>query len=272
MDLDELRDELLRHTPDPEAVQNRMTTKRHARRRRRFLLAGTAVCVAVAVGVAAVAWSVDQDPADDTRAAPAASDAGRTGATAVPNPTATTSDTVYAASACVSLTLPALIHQVRTAGASLILAHGTLTGRRGDDPTGPAGLAEMTIDHVETLAGPVVAEHATGWVPTDVGPSGIPIPSNATGSLWAPDGALIGVYWPTLPHASKLGPYLRIAPVVDQQVILTSAGCWLIDGVETRPFTGPLAEVPGSNSFARSAQYGFRALPLDAVRQAAATR
>jgi hypothetical protein len=80
------------------------------------------------------------------------------------------------------------------------------------------------------------------------------------------------VYWPTRLRASTLGPYLRIAPVVDQQVILGSADCWFIDGVETRPFTGPLTEVPGSNSFARSAQYGFRALPLDTVRQAAATR
>ncbi|MEV4509452.1 hypothetical protein AB0K00_10895 [Dactylosporangium sp. NPDC049525] len=249
MDVEELRGALLQHAPGPDAVLLRMAAKRQVRRRWRLAVGGSvAAAIAIAGLVAVLAWPGGSDPAPATRAAGSATPAASAAA---------------AADGCVVMSLAETFAQARQAGASIVLAHGTLTGRGTADPEVQA---EMVLDTVETLAGPPVAERTAVWVSTARGPAG-PIPGADAGSLWAPDGALFGIVWPQSATNWPTGTTLRVAPVVDRQVILSNAGCW---GTEGTPFTGSLAEVPGSESYARAARTGFTAVALDTVRRAAA--
>jgi hypothetical protein len=255
MNVDELRDVLVRHVPDPGAVMTRLAAKQRARRRHQMALGGSAAGIALAVAATALAWPGGHPNTPMTHAAPSAA-----APVASPPPSAAGP---AVADGCAFMPLPDVLASARQAGASIVIAHGTLTGRRATDPQ-----VEMALDAVQTLAGPPVADHTTVWLYTATGPSG-PIPGADAGSLWATDGALFGVVWPQRLTGSPTGATMRVAPVVDQQVILSSAGCWSADGLTGRPFTGKLAEVPGSDSYARAARTGLTAVPLDTVRRAA---
>ncbi len=61
---------------------------------------------------------------------------------------------------------------------------------------------------------------------------------------------------------------MRVAPVVDGQVVLSTAGRWLEDR-PTHAFPGPLAEIPGSDSYRRAAEGGFQTVPLSEVERLA---
>lgn len=117
----------------------------------------------------------------------------------------------------------------------------------------------MTLNDVRTLGGPAVRSTA-GWIPSGRGPSG-PIPG-PRGTLWGPDGRLFAIVWPAATVGTGVGPVLRAAPVVKDQVVLSSAGCWSADGLSSTGFTGPLSEVPGSGTYARAAADGLTAVRL----------
>ncbi|WP_204036593.1 hypothetical protein [Micromonospora qiuiae] len=52
-------------------------------------------------------------------------------------------------------------------------------------------------------------------------------------------------------------------------MIFSQAGCWDTTGLPSQPFTGKLAEIPGSDSYARASGGGFHAVPLTTVEQLA---
>ncbi|MET7395190.1 hypothetical protein ABZS66_17040 [Dactylosporangium sp. NPDC005572] len=212
-----------------------------------MVLGGAVSGIAVAVVVTALAWSADTPQAPTTQAA-------QTGAEHVSSPPSLPTGPA-AADGCGAMPLTETLARARQAGASIVLAHGTLTGRSTADPEVQA---EMVLDGVETLAGPPVADRTTVWLSAARGPSG-PIPG-------ADAGALFGIVWPQRLTNWPTGTTLRVAPLVDQQVILSNAGCW---GAEGQPFTGRLAEVPGSDSYTRAARTGFTAVPVNTVGHAA---
>lgn len=239
MDVDDLTDALTAHTPDQEAVLAALRTKRRRRARRRvFAAGGTAVAAAGAI----ILWTTGSG-------APATTPAVGGGA-----------------SGCAVTPLRQQLADAREEGYSVVLAKGALTGRttHGDGPV----YAEMRLTDVRTLSGPRTHPGSTAWVPSDHSTGG-PVPGAPTGSLWAPDGSLFGIIAPRSGTDDPPGSLLRVAPVVQGQLVLSTAGCWLQDGRPTRPYPGPLAEIPGSDSFKRAAQTGFQTAPLSEVEHPA---
>jgi hypothetical protein len=175
-------------------------------------------------------------------------------------PWATSDPAVPPASAngCAVISLADTLSLARQGGASIIVATGSLTGRTVLDSE---SYYEMRLRSVQTLRGPAVA---TGWVGSGRGAAG-PIPGADAGALWATDGRLFAIAWPARQSGTKVGPVLRIAPVVDGQVIFSSAGCWDTTGLATQPYRGPLAEIPGSDSYTHATPNGFHAVPLTTI-------
>lgn len=235
MNTDELTAALDAHVPDQEAVLARMAAKRSARRRRRLLTTGAVASVAALIAVGAVWWPRGDDP---RRLGPPAAGPAQV------------------ADGCAVIPLAEVIAAAKTSGASVIVADGTLTGRSARSEL---IYHEMALTSVRTLTGPSVAIGSHAWVSGQVGPSG-PVPGADAGALWGPHGGLFAIVTP-----SAVGPLLRVAPVVGDQVILSSAGCWDAGTLRTRPFTGRLSEIPGSDSYTRAQASGFHAVRLSDI-------
>ncbi|MFD4977229.1 hypothetical protein [Streptomyces sp. NPDC058424] len=240
MDVDDLTAALAAHTPDPEAVLAALQTKRRKRARRRVLAAG---CAAVVAAGAITLWSAGSG----TPTAPFVSAEG-----------------------CAVMPLQEDFAVAREEGFSVVLAKGVLTGRSASD-AGPV-YAEMRLTKVRTLSGPEIRSGSTVWLRSDASSSG-PGTGASSGSLWARDGSLLGVIAPQsddgvpADDGGPEGSYMRVAPVVDGQVVLSTAGCWLEGGRPFRPYSGPLAEIPGSDSYRRAAEVGFQTVPLSEVER-----
>jgi hypothetical protein len=142
----------------------------------------------------------------------------------------------------------------------VITATGSLTGRTALDPH---LYHEMTLTNVRTLTG--AAPHK-GWLSSAQGPTG-PLPGPDAGALWSPDGGLFAIVWPAGATGTTVDPVLRVAPLTADEVIFGSAGCWPTKDLPSHPYKGPLAEVPGSNSYARATPNGFHAVPLTTIEQ-----
>ncbi|MFL4901703.1 hypothetical protein ACJ6WF_00540 [Streptomyces sp. MMS24-I2-30] len=155
----------------------------------------------------------------------------------------------------------------REEGFSVVLAKGVLTGRSASD-AGPV-YAEMRLTEVRTLSGPEIRSGSTVWLDSDAGSDGGPVPGAPTGSLWARYGSLFGIVGPQSAEGAPEGSAMRVAPVVDGQVVLSTAGCWREEGRPTHAFPGPLAEIPGSDSYRRAAEVGFQTVPLSEVERLA---
>ncbi|MFF4830008.1 hypothetical protein ACFY20_45670 [Streptomyces sp. NPDC001312] len=239
MDVDDLTAALAAHTPDPEAVLTALQTKRRRRARQRVLAAGGAAVVAASV---ITLWSAGFGT-------PAASTA------------------VEGAKACAAFPMQENFTIAREEGFTVVLAKGVLTGRSAS-PVGPV-YAEMRLTDVRTLSGPEIRSGSTVWLRSDAGRDGGPVPGMPSGSLWARDGSLLGVIGPQVDDGGPEGSVMRVAPVVDGQVVLSTAGCWLDEGRPLRPYSGPLAEIPGSNSYRRAAEVGFQTIPLSEVERLA---
>jgi hypothetical protein len=235
MDVDQLNAAMSAHDPDVEAVLRTVRAKQHARRRRWLVLGAGVVTGLLLVSAAALLRRDDDGPSRPAPAPPA-----------------------QVADGCASMPLGDTLANAKSAGASIVIARATLTGRSAQD-----GLVydELALHSVRTISGPAVAADSAGWVSGAQGPAG-PVPGADAGALWASDGWLFAIAWPRAVTNTTVGPILRIAPLVDNQVILSSAGCWDATGLSTQPFTGRLAEIPGSNSYARAAAGGFKAVPL----------
>lgn len=122
-----------------------------------------------------------------------------------------------------------------------------LTGRTTATEDGV--YSELAIAGVKTLAGRTSSITA-GWVAGGVGPDGQARVTRGTeGALWAPDGSAIVVVNPDSLLSLGTGQtMLQVAPVVDSEVVLSNAGCWSDSNLDTEPFSGQLAEVPGSQT------------------------
>ncbi|MGW4527481.1 hypothetical protein [Amycolatopsis sp. NPDC004378] len=238
MNVDQLTSALAAHDADPDAVLSALHTKRRRRVRNRGLAAvGLAAAVVAALVVVWQPWTTSPQPA----------------ATAPPD----------IANGCGSVSLRDTLAMARQSGASVLVANGSLTRKTVADNE---IYYEMVLSSVQTLSGPPITSGTSGWIGSGRGPAG-PIPSADTGALWAPDGRLFAIAWPARQTGTAVGPILRIAPVAGDQVIFSTAGCWDTTGLPSRPYSGSLAEIPGSNSYTRSAANGFHAVPLATVEQ-----
>jgi hypothetical protein len=236
VNIPQLTSALAGHEPDPGAVLAALRTKRRRRNRTRGLSAAAVVFVVAVAVVVWRPWTPSPPPAE--------------------NPP-------QEANGCASMSLADTLAAAVRGGATVILANGSLTSAHVLDNQ---AYDEMRLHSVRTLAGPALAADSTGWVAGGSGPAG-PLPGADAGALWAPDGSLFAIAWPADRTGTKVGPLLRVAPVVDGQVIFSSAGCWDTTGLASRPYSGRLAEVPGSGSRARAAAGGFHAVPLTDVEK-----
>ncbi|MEO3781861.1 hypothetical protein ABGB12_00905 [Actinocorallia sp. B10E7] len=150
--------------------------------------------------------------------------------------------------------------EARRAGATIVIARATLTGRSSD---GPEIFAEASLDSVQVLAGPPVANGFSAWISGARGRSG-PFPGTDSGALWAPDGRMLAIIWRGSPpdQTTRIDATMRVAPIVGEELILSTAGCWSARDLPSTPFTGRLSEIPGSDSYTRAAERGFHAVPL----------
>ncbi|GAB3664914.1 hypothetical protein GCM10027589_29250 [Actinocorallia lasiicapitis] len=191
----------------------------------------------------------------------------------VPAPAVTTSPGPVSISApasarmligCAGRPLKDDFHDALDSGASIIVGHVELTGRSN---TTDQIFDEMLLTSVRTLAGPKIRSGITAWISGERGPAG-PATGGPSGAIWSPDGGILAILWPNGladPPTRRLSPGLRLAPLVNGQVILSTAGCWSAQGLPSTPFTAPLSEIPGSNSYTRAAETGFTAVPLTTI-------
>ncbi len=240
MDVNDLTDTLTAHTPDPEAVLTALRSKRRRRTVKRTLVLGTA---ASAVAVTLLAANLaPTDRAVEARPSPAA-------------PTA-----FAGAAGCASDPMARILADARARGASIITAKGTLAV-----PALPGfPYSQLELRDVHTLAGPAVTPGARAWVFTPPKPPGLPVDMD-TGTLLAPDGSLFGIVDVRADVQGRIGAFIRATPLVADQVVLSSGECWLAPDLAGTPFSGPLWEVPGSDSYTRAVVGGIRAVPLATV-------
>lgn len=187
MDLDQLTAALAGHDADPETVMTAFRRKRHRRARNRYLSLGAVAAAVVGLTAAFLPRATTPQPM------PAASSGQAVSGTAF-------------AGGCARIPLRERLAAARSAGASVIVGYGSLTGRTA------TGYDAMTLRSVRTLAGPPVASGSTAWVPA--------------GSPRAPDGRLFAIAWPKPVTHTTIGPTLIVAPVVNGLVIFGVSGCW----------------------------------------------
>lgn len=241
------------HDPDPGAVKAAFHAKRRRRTRNRYLAASGGLAAAGVVAVMSVLqpWA----------SAPGPAGAGQPAGPPAPS----------AAGGCAAVSLPETLATAVRRGASVIVADGSLTGKTAaGSATGGEIYYQMLLRSVRTLAGPAVASGSTGWIASGRGPAGL-IPGADAGALWGTDGHLFAIAAPAaeLGTGTTVGTVLRVAPVTHGSVIFSTAGCWDTSGLPSRPYHGPLAEIPGSGSYQRATPSGFHAVPLSTVEQIA---
>jgi hypothetical protein len=168
--------------------------------------------------------------------------------------------------------LPSQLAAAVRGGGSVIVATGTLTGKTvaASSSTGGAYYA-MTLRAVRTLAGPAITSGSTGWI---AGPAKGSAVTPEGQSLWARDGSLFAIVTPAAGAGAPVGPVLRVAPVVNGQVVFTADGCWNVAGLPaSRYHGGPLAGLQGpaqTNPVLGPASQGLYAVPLADVEKIAA--
>jgi len=293
--IDQLKDALAGSDPDPDAVLRSFRGKR-ARARHRMLAAAGGAAAVVLVVVAGVTLSganlggssasYSSSPAE---AAPAGGNA--TGNVRLPNaggvPRSTLPNALpggfssasgtSSAASCAGVPLNSQLATALQHGGSVIVATGTLTGKAvaaSASAGGPPGSTyyAMTLRAVQTLAGPPVKSGSTGWIAGAAKGSAV-TPEGQ--SLWAPDGALFAIVTPASGSGAPVGPVLRVAPVVNGQVIFSDAGCWNTAGLRASPYHGgPLAGLPAPSQTASpylgAESQGLHAVPLADVEKIAA--
>lgn len=188
MDLDQLTTALAGHDADPETVMTAFRRKRRRRARNRYLPLGTAAAAALGLTIGLLPGATAPRPT----------------ATAV-SPGQTASGTALA-DGCARIPLRERLATARSAGASVIVGYGSLTGHTA------AGYDAMALWSVRTLAGPPIASGSTVWV--------------HAGSSREPDGRLFAIVWPMSVTHTVIGPTLIVAPIVNGQVIFGVSGCW----------------------------------------------
>jgi hypothetical protein len=257
VDTRQLIDALTQHSADPANVRDEYERKRRRAARSRLAVIG-AISVVVLAGAAVTAarpWASDSAPRPTAAARPTAS---------APRSTAASRSTAAAqASACENLPLRQRLTIALRQGQSIVVGYGTLTGR--NVPTNGGDYTGMRLRDVNTIAGPPLKQNAA-WLIDIAGQDGSSAASDDTGPLWATDGRLFATAWPgTIAANSIVGPILQVAPIVNGQVIFSAADCWNTAGLNARPYHGPLAQIPGSQTNRQTEATGFWAVPLSTV-------
>ena len=196
---------------------------------RHRILAATGAAAAVVLAVVA---SYALHPTEHRQASPAA----------VGNPAAGPG----LAGSCISMPLRSQLAAAVQAGASVIVATGTLTGKlvTGDPATaGAPAFYAMTLQPVQTLRGPAIAPGSTAWIP---GPAPGTPASQVNSALLAPGGRLFAIAWPQGATRDLVGPTLQLAPIVGADVVFTPHVCWDLSGLLPGQYQGssPLYTVP----------------------------
>jgi hypothetical protein len=299
MNLDELNDALSASDPDPVSVYVQLDRKR--RRSRQRMLAATSsmavVLVAVVITGAVMRGIIKGIPSAGSSSSSAVAGAAPQAGSAV-NGAASSSDRAPAAAApqtsavpgpkyaagtggqgaagsCAGVPLKQEISAALRQGASVIVATGTLTGKSVTGSPATAGAADfyaMTLSSVQTLRGPAVATGSTAWIPG-------PAPgasASVTSALLAPGGRLFAIVWPQAATHDLVGPTLRVAPVVGQDVVFTPSGCWNVTALQPTQYRGDtsLKTVSGGTILGGqahpAAEDGLYAVPLAKVEHVAA--
>ena len=133
----------------------------------------------------------------------------------------------------------------------VVRAHVQLTGRQTtiNDHGAVSVYSELTIVDPDLVAGhdPHIL---TGWVRGGKTADGTAqVAREPEGALWGPDGAAVLVINPAktlLDNPDKIE--LGVAPVVGDSVITSNAGCWGFSDLTSKPFSGMLSDVPGSET------------------------
>lgn len=164
-----------------------------------------------------------------------------------PSPaTQTANDTVHGG--CAELSAKEKLPVWAGPAGGVVSAQVRLTGRTVE--AGEQGVySELEIDNRKLIAGrdPRVT---AGWVAGGKNTAGMERPTRGPeGALWGPDGAAMLVINPNQTLDSNPDKVqLNIAPIVDDTVIFSGAGCWGFTELQTKPFAGQVSEVPGSET------------------------
>ena len=128
-----------------------------------------------------------------------------------------------------------------------------------------APVTRVRLSQVQILAGPRL-DLREGWIRGGPTSEGTPGPQWQNGSLWAPDGQVIGV---ALPRADKppAALQLTITPVVGDLMIISDAGCWWDQATPKFEWYGPLEELPGARTI-ETEGYTIAAIKLQAFLDA----
>lgn len=258
MDQQQLREALTSHAPEQASVMAKIRSKK--RRRTRVRISSAFASAILVTGSVILMWPHQpRGEADHSQnALPQHTLGALPPKTDSPSPKATAG---MPAAACADLPLKDHFAEARRSGATVVIAHATLTGRFSD---GPEIFAEASLHSVQVLSGPPVTNGFSTWISGARGRSG-PFTGTDSGALWAPDGRMLAIIWRVPPPdqpTNTIETTIRVAPIVGEELILSTAGCWSARDLPSTPFTGRLSEIPGSDSYARAAERGFHAVPL----------
>jgi hypothetical protein len=210
---------------------------------------------------------------------------GSTGSTGAAGPAGPTVSAVRSAgttagnpaASCTGAPLQAQLAVAVQAGASLIVAVGTPTGRSVTGNPAPAGASAspfygMTLTSVQTLRGAAVAAGSTAWAQ---GPARGTTATPENSALLAPGGRLFAIAWPKAVTHDLVGPVLQLAPVVGADVVFTPYACWNLTGLLPGQYqeSTPLRPVPGGANYGgthQAAENGLYTVPLATVERLAA--
>ena len=245
MTVDELRQALEAHDPDPGVVLARVSAEQ---RRRRHVRLVTSVAVAVVVVLISVVVAV---------------------AVHHPNPRSGLGGDALT-DGCAVIPLGTVFTTAQQQGASIISGNGGLTGVTA---TGPDGLEfyQFRIRTFTRLAGaPFTAQIA--WIPSTPAarrPPGTTTSPGITarpGAMWSSDGSFFAIVWPTSETHNGVGPQLAIQPYQNGSVIYALGQCPDdLSGISSTPYTGAFAQLPGEHSNTIAQEEGLRAVKLDVI-------
>lgn len=204
------------NVPSPEAVMGRVRGEQRRRARVRRTIGGCAAAAAVIVAIVTVLPRAS-GPTSSGSGSSAAGSAAHSAAAApaprheAPSGSAGLGATLAPALTCGPLTLPERLAAAAQAGASVVLADRTFTGRAAN------GYDAVRLRDVRTLSGPPVASGTGTWLPA------------ATARTMPPgSGQVFAIVWPATatrdPRAP--GPVLTAAPVRGGEVLLRAGNCW----------------------------------------------
>jgi len=243
--VNELRQALEAHDPDPGVVLARIRARQ---RHRRHVTLATSVAVAVVVVLIGVVVAV-----------------------AVHNPNRRSGiGGVGLTDGCAVRSLGAVFTTAEDAGASIITGQGGLTGVTATGPEGLDTFYQFRIRTFTLLAGaPLTAQIA--WIPGTPAarrPPGTPTSAGIMArptAMWSSDGSFFAVVWPTSETHNGVGPQLAIQPYQDGSVIYALGQCTDLYGIATTAYAGTFAQLPGEHSNAIARESGLRAVKLDVI-------